>query len=185
LIGADGQLQQQRSGDRFAFSQRPVQVRNFWFPLQLPPGESTLLLRVETTSTVFVPLFFATHDASAAAQENIMGVQGAFYGVLFAMFCYNLFLFISLREAAYFWYLVYTLNIGVFAACFDGMLFKLLPEHVAFQSVSIYILMYLHCLSATQFSRHFLHTRQHFPRMDMALRVMMLTALGCLISVPL
>ena len=182
---ADGQWQMQESGDRFAFSQRPVQVRNFWFPLELAPGASTLLVRVESTSTIFVPLFFSTYQASAAAQENLMGINGAFYGVLFAMFCYNLFLFISLREPAYFWYLVYNLNIGLFAASFDGMLFKLLPEHIGLQSVSIYILMFIHCLTATQFSRHFLHTAQHFPRLDLGLRLFMLLVAGCLVSVPL
>jgi len=185
LVAPSGQWQQQESGDRYAFAQRPVQVRNFWFPLDLPPGESTLLLRVETTSTIFLPLFFSTHTASAADQENLMGINGAFYGVVFAMFCYNLFLFVSLREPAYFWYLVYNLNMGLFAASFDGMLFKLLPEHVGLQSVSIYILMYIHCLTATQFSRHFLHTHQHFPRMDIGLRLFMLLVGGCLISVPL
>ena len=185
LAGPDGNWQTQESGDKYAFSQRPVQVRNFWFPVDLPPGSSTLLIRVETTSTVFVPLFFSTYHASAAAQENLMGINGAFYGVLFAMFCYNLFLFISLREAAYFWYLVYSFNIGLFAASFDGMLFKLLPEHIGLQSVSIYILMYIHCLTATQFSRHFLHTQQYFPRLDLGLRLFMLLVGGCLVSVPL
>ncbi|MDO9616069.1 MAG: 7TM diverse intracellular signaling domain-containing protein [Pseudomonas sp.] len=185
LSSADGQWLMQESGDRYAFSQRPVQVRNFWFPLELAPGESTLLVRVETTSTIFIPLFFSTYQASAAAQENLMGINGAFYGVLFAMFCYNLFLFISLRESAYFWYLVYNLNMGLFAASFDGMLFKLLPEHIGLQSVSIYILMYIHCLTATQFSRHFLHTAQHFPRLDLGLRLFMLLVGGCLVSVPL
>ncbi|MET1078282.1 MAG: 7TM diverse intracellular signaling domain-containing protein [Pseudomonas sp.] len=185
VVDPAGRVAQQQSGDTFAFAQRPVQVRNFWFPLALAPGESTLWLRVESTSTVFVPLLFSTHNASAAAQENLMGVNGAFYGVLFAMFCYNLFLFIALREAAYGWYLVYNLNIGLFAASFDGMLFKSLPEHVGLQSVSIYILMYLHCLSAIQFSRHFLHTRQYFPRLDQGLRVFMLLSLACLVSAPL
>lgn len=185
LIGPDGQHLEQESGDSFAFSQRPVQVRNFWFPMQLEPGVNTLLIRVETSSTVFVPLFFATYGASAAAQENLMGFNGAFYGVLFAMFCYNLFLYLSLRESAYLWYLAYNLNVGLLAACFDGMLFKLLPEHVAFQSVSIYILMYVHCLTAIQFSRHFLHARQYFPRLDTGLRLLMLICVGCLLSVPL
>jgi signal transduction histidine kinase/CheY-like chemotaxis protein len=185
LTASGGQWKMQESGDRYAFSQRPVQVRNFWFPLELEPGESTLLVRVETTSTIFMPAFFSTYQASAAAQENLMGFNGAFYGVLFAMFCYNLFLFLSLRESAYFWYLAYNLNVGLLAACFDGMLFKLLPEHVAFQSVSIYILMYLHCLTAIQFSRHFLHAPQYFPRLDTGLRLLMLACVGCLLSAPL
>lgn len=185
LLGADGAYYMQESGDQYAFSQRPVKVRNFWFPLELAPGESTLLVRVKTTSTIYLPLYFSTYQASAVAQENLMGINGAFYGVLFAMFCYNLFLFISLREAAYFWYLIYNLNMVLFAASFDGMLFKLLPEHVGMQSVSIYILMFIHCLTATQFSRHFLHTTQFFPRLDMGLKLFMLLVAGCLLSVPL
>jgi signal transduction histidine kinase/CheY-like chemotaxis protein len=185
LAAADGHWQMQESGDSYAFSQRPVQVRNFWFPLELNPGESTLLIRVKTTSTILMSVFFSTYQASAAAQENLMGFNGAFYGVLFAMFCYNLFLFLSLRESAYLWYLAYNLNVGLLAACFDGMLFKLLPEHVAFQSVSIYILMYLHCLAAIQFSRHFLHAPQYFPRLDTGLRLLMLACAGCLLSMPL
>ncbi|MBD9481806.1 response regulator [Pseudomonas sp. PDM14] len=180
----DGTLVSQESGDQFAFSQRPVQVRQFWFPLSVPHGSNTLLVRVESTSTIFVPLLFSTYGASAAAQENLMGISGAFYGVLFAMFVYNLFLFISLRERAYFWYLVYNLNVGLFAACFDGMLFKLMPNQVGLQSVSIYILMFIHCLSAIQFSRHFLHT-QYFPRLDRALCLLMLAIFGCLLSVAL
>lgn len=185
LQDADGTLHKQESGDRYAFSQRPVQVRDFWFPLDLPPGSNTVLLRIETTSTIFVPAFFSTYGASAAAQENLMGINGAFYGVLFAMFIYNLFLFISLREPAYFWYLVYNLNIGLFAASFDGMLFKLLPDHIGLQSVSIYVLMFVHCLTAIQFSRHFLHINQYFPSLDRAMRLLMLAVVGCLISVAL
>ncbi|MHC5351509.1 7TM-DISM domain-containing protein [Metapseudomonas furukawaii] len=184
-IGPDGQVQAQETGDQFAFAQRPVQVRNFWFPLHVEPGESTLILRVESTSTLFVPLVFSTHDASAAAQENLMGFNGAFYGVLFAMFFYNLFLYLSLREAAYFWYLAYNLNVVMLAACFDGMLFKLLPEHVGLQSVAIYLFMYLHCLTALQFSRHFLHTRPHFPQLDRGLLGLMLLTLLGLLSFPL
>ncbi|WP_051246559.1 hybrid sensor histidine kinase/response regulator [Metapseudomonas resinovorans] len=184
-IAADGRVQAQESGDRFAFSQRPVQVRNFWFPLCVEPGQSTLILRVESTSTLFVPLVFSTFDASAAAQENLMGFNGAFYGVLFAMFFYNLFLYLSLREPAYLWYLAYNLNVGLLAACFDGMLFKLLPDHVGLQSVAIYIFMYLHCLTAVQFSRHFLHTRLHFPRLDQVLRGLMAATLVAVLSFPL
>ena len=48
----DGHISQQRSGDNHPFSERAVKVSNFWFPLALEPGTSTLLLRVESTSTL-------------------------------------------------------------------------------------------------------------------------------------
>ncbi|MFZ3024317.1 7TM-DISM domain-containing protein [Pseudomonas sp.] len=178
----DGRVSQQESGDRFAFSQRPVQVRNFWFPLQLPSGNSQLLIRVDTTSTVFFPVYFSTYAANAAAQEDLMAWNGAFYGMLLAMVFYNLFLFLSLREATYCWYVVYGLNVVLLGACFDGLLFKLLPDATALQAVSIYILLFTQTLAAVQFSRHFLHTKEYFPRLDTGLRVSMLVIVALLAS---
>lgn len=182
LIRPDGRSQLFTAGDRYPFTQRPVQVRHFWFPLEVPPGVSTLLIRVHSTSTLFLPVYFSTYDASAAAQEPLMGLNGAFYGVLFAMFVYNLFLFVSLRERSYFWYLVYILNVGLMSISFDGLLFRLLPDWVSLQAHGIYLFVYLHCLAALQFSRHFLHTQQVSAHLDQSLRVLMLLVAACLIG---
>ncbi len=178
----DGSISRQQSGDSHPFDERSVKVSNFWFPVDLAPGTSTLLLRVQSTSTVYVPLYFSSYEANAAAAEDSMGLAGAFYGVLFAMFCYNLFLLLSLREPAYFWYLVYNLNVGLFALSFDGLLVKWLSDDGGFVALGIYALMLSHCLISIQFSRHFLHTREHFPRLDFALRVAFLISFGALLS---
>lgn len=178
----DGRLSRQRSGDDHPFGERAVKVANFWFPVELEPGVSTLVLRVKSTSTLFMPLYFSTHTANVAALEDSAGLAGAFYGVLFAMFCYNFFLFLSLREPAYFWYLIYNLNVGLFALSFDGMLVKWLSGAGGAVAMGIYALMLSHCLISIQFSRHFLHTRQYFPRLDFTLRVALLLSLGALLS---
>ncbi|MCG6542383.1 ATP-binding protein [Pseudomonas sp. KSR10] len=178
----DGRISRQESGDSQPFSERSVKVSNIWFPIDLEPGNSTLLLRVQSTSTLYVPLYFSSYAANAAAAEESMGFVGAFYGVLFAMFCYNLFLFVSLREPAYFWYLVYNLNVGLFALSFDGLLVKWLNDDGGFVALGIYALMLSHCLVSIQFSRHFLHTREHFPRLDFALLVAFLVSFGALLS---
>ena len=139
-------------------------------------------MRIKTTSTLYVPLYFSTYNASASQHEELNGLSGAFYGVLFAMFCYNLFLFASLREPAYFWYLVYTLNVGLFALSIDGFLVKWLADDGGWVAQGIYVLMFSHCLIAIQFSRHFLHTRELFPRLDLLLRCTLLAAFGSMIS---
>lgn len=182
LRNPDGSIVRQESGDSQPYQKRSVKVSNFWFPVELEPGTSTLLLRVESTSTLYVPLYFSSYAASAEAAEGNAGLAGAFYGVLFAMFCYNLFLFLSLREPAYFWYLVYNLNVGLFALSFDGMLVKWLLDIDGLVAVGIYALMLSHCLVSIQFSRHFLHTREYFPQLDFALRVALLVSLAALLS---
>ncbi len=182
LTGADGSVQEYLAGDTLHYQQRPIKVRNFWFPLTLAEGRSTLLLRVKTTSTLYLPMVFSSLAASAEAQEILASINGAYYGVLFAMFFYNLFLFISLRERVYFWYLLYSLSIIVLAFSIDGWLFRFNPDNTALQAASIYILMILSSLLSVQFSRHFLHTQELFPRINRGLFAVILINASCLFA---
>ncbi|WP_022963217.1 hybrid sensor histidine kinase/response regulator [Halopseudomonas pelagia] len=181
----DGALREQHSGDHLDMANRPMQVRNPWIPVDLAPGQNSFYLRVATSSTVFVPLYFSTWPAAAANLEVSMLANGLFYGILLGLFAYNLFLYNALRERSYFWYLIYNLNMLLFMAAFDGLLWKWLPVGVSFQSASIYSLMFLHCIVASQFSRYFLHTQERFPRIDWLLRCMIILIGLTLISLPL
>ncbi|MBL4834386.1 MAG: response regulator [Pseudomonas sp.] len=179
------QLVYQRSGDHLLLDDRPMQVRNPWLTVSLPPGLNRILLRVETSSTVFLPLYFSTWATAATQLEISSLAQGLFYGVMLGLFAYNLFLYVSLRETSYLWYLIYNLNMLLFMAAFDGLLWKWLQTGISFQSVSIYSLMFLHCIVATQFSRHFLHTAGQFPRIDRLLRSLIVLVGITLLSLPL
>ncbi len=184
-FSADTLVHEQHSGDHMMLADRPMPVRNPWMPVELRPGQNDFYLRVDTSSTVFVPLYFSTWPAAAEHLEVSMLANGLFYGVLLGLFAYNLFLYVALRERSYLWYLIYNLNMLLFMAAFDGLLWKWLPVGISFQSVSIYSLMFLHCIVASQFSRHFLHTREHFPRIDWLLRCIIILVGLTLISLPL
>jgi len=65
---------------------------------------------------------------------------------------------------------------------FDGFLVKWLADDGGWVAQGIYVLMFSHCLIAIQFSRHFLHTRELFPRLDLLLRCTLPAAFGSMIS---
>ncbi len=182
LLTPDGQLHYQASGDDQPFQLRPVQVRNLWFPLELPPGNSTLLVRVKSSSAISVPLYFSTSRASAAAQERLEGLNGAFYGILLTLFCYQAFLFLFLREPCQGWYLLYNLNALLLSLSVDGLLPQWLPGP---QQVVLYLLTFSFWLSATQFTRHFLNIPQYFPLLDRILRLWMCALGSALLVAPL
>ncbi|GAA6131643.1 hybrid sensor histidine kinase/response regulator [Halopseudomonas sabulinigri] len=182
---AGDDISHQQSGDHIDATQRPIEVRNHWLPITLAPGDNFFYLRVETTSTVFVPLFASTWPANAVAQENSSLAAGLFYGIMLGLFAYNLFLLVSLREVTYLWYLIYALNMMLFMLAFDGVLWKWLAPGNTIQSLSVYTLMFLHCAVATQFSRHFLHTAAHFPKLDRLLRIKIMLVLISLFVLPL
>lgn len=181
---SDGRLLEQRTGDLQPFAERPVEVRNFWFPLTLDAGQHVLLVRVQSSSTLFVPMHLSTVGAGAAIHEARNLWLGMFYGAFMAMLLYNLFLYLSLREPAYFWYLLFGGVVILFSLAFDGTLYRLLPSQTWLQSIAIYLSIFLHCLIALQFSRHFLRTFERFPRLDACMRATMLLLVGCLASGP-
>lgn len=174
----------QQGGDHVPLNERAVTVRNHWFPVSLPPGETRFYLRVDTASTVFVPIYFANWSASSAQLENSMLAAGLFYGILLGLFAYNLFLQLSLREATYAWYLTHIFNILLFMAAFDGLLWKWFDASITVQTLCIYTLMFLHCAVSTQFSRHYLHTREQFPRLDKALQGKIVVVLIAMVIIP-
>ena len=178
-------VQRSELGDIQPFDNRPVGVRDLWFSVELRPGVNEFVLRAQSTSTLFIPLYLTTPVAMASHSETINNWHGAFYGLLFGLFFYNLFLYVWLREPSYFWYLAYMLCSLLFSASFDGSLFRLFPQAVEIQSLGIYACMFLILLCATQFSRHFLHTTEQFPRLDTLLRFKMIVLACCLVSVPL
>ncbi|MEH6492989.1 hybrid sensor histidine kinase/response regulator [Halopseudomonas sp.] len=182
---AGDDISHQQSGDHIEATQRPIEVRNHWLPVTLAPGDNLFYLRVETTSTVFVPLYASTWPANAVAQENSSLAAGLFYGIMLGLFAYNLFLLVSLREVTYFWYLIYAFNMMLFMLVFDGVLWKWLAPGNTIQSLSVYTLMFLHCAVATQFSRHFLHTAVHFPKLDRLLRSKIIVVLASLVVLPM
>lgn len=170
------------AGDTQPFEQRPVAVRNFWFPIHLNPGETEFWLAVKSTSTLYVPLHFSSHAGNAVAHEHLNLINGMFYGIILAMLIYNLFLFCSLREKTHFWYLAHNLSIALIALNFDGLLYKYLPQPIGLQAISIYMLMLMHCLVATQFSRLYLHTPNTFKALDQVLRGWIALNVGALLA---
>ena len=93
----DGTLREQTGGDYQPFDERPVGVSKHWFALELTPGVHRFMLRVDSSSTVFIPLHYASWPASSAQLETSMLLHGLFYGVLLGLLAYNLFLLSSLR----------------------------------------------------------------------------------------
>lgn len=105
-------------------------------------------------------------------EEKPHWLNGAFYGVLLTLFCFNLILYLSLRESSYAWFLVLTLNAFLLALLFDGILLQWLPSLHDHHHELLYTLVFTHCLASTQLSRHILQTRRNsVPSVDLALRV--------------
>jgi two-component system, sensor histidine kinase LadS len=166
--GADGRIVLQRSGDALPFAERAVKHRqpNFW--VELPAGEPVeLLVRVESQSSMQVPLTLYTQgDFTAMTRDGQLGI-GLYYGILLALFFYNLILWATLRDASYFWYMVHISAFGLVLFCLNGLAFEYLwPNNTWLQDRSIPISICLAQIGMQQFVRHFLELSQRWRRAD-------------------
>ncbi|CDF82106.1 Lost Adherence Sensor, LadS [Pseudomonas knackmussii B13] len=184
LPGADGKYHlAQRTGDTLPFSSRPISLTNYLFDLKLEPGKPMrVYLRLESQGSIQAPL---TLWSPKAYMENLPGnvyVLGIIYGVLLVMMIYNLFIFLSVRDTSYLYYILYIASFGLYQISVNGAGIEYFwPDNPWWANAATPFLIGSAALFGCQFARSFLHTREHSPWIDRTLLLLM--AVGALVMV--
>jgi hypothetical protein len=160
------------TGANYPFATRPLPYKNFLFDLPLRPGPpTTYYLRLRSDS----PTSFRAMLHSGPGLMPEMSLQywllGGFYGVLFIMLVYNLFLFFFLKEKSYLYYVLYVLSGALLFLSEDGLGFQYLWPGSAgvnhFVAVAAPVLL---LLTFAQYARSFLDAPARLPSLDRAIR---------------
>ena len=163
---ADGRLWHQAGGDALPFDARSIRYRQPNFMLALPPGQPVdLLVRVQSQSSMQVPLSLYTPAAFAELSRDAQLAIGIYYGILLALFVYNLVLWLSLRDASYGWYLLHIGAFGLVLFTLNGLGFEYLwPESTWLADKSVPLSICLALVGMQQFARTFLELPRRWPR---------------------
>jgi diguanylate cyclase (GGDEF)-like protein len=161
---ADGRVVHQAGGDHLPFDKRNIRYRqpNFW--LDLPPGQSVdLLVRVQSESSMQVPLTLYAPDAFIEQSRDAQFAIGLYYGILLALFTYNLVLWLTLRDASYFWYLFHITAFGLVLFTLNGLGFEYLwPRSAWLADHMVPLSICLALIGMQQFARIFLELKQRW-----------------------
>ncbi|BDU17143.1 diguanylate cyclase [Lysobacter auxotrophicus] len=165
---ADGRVSLQRGGDHLPFGVRTIRYRHPNFLLTLPRGEAVdVFVRVRSESSMQVPLSLLTVPAFAETTRDAQFVIGAYYGILLALFFYNMALWLSLRDASYFWYLVHLSAFGLVLFTLNGLGFEYLwPTSTWLNDRMVPLSVCLAQIGMQQFARVFLGLRERWPPGD-------------------
>ena len=161
----DGRISHQASGDYLPFSSRSIPYRHPNFRLDLPEGQPVdLLVRVSSQSSMQVPLDLYTPAAFTSLSRDNQFVMGVYYGILLALFVYNLVLWLSLRDASYAWYLMHITAFGLVLFTLNGFAFEYLwPNWTWMANVAVPLTICLALVAMQQFTRIFLELPRRFP----------------------
>lgn len=161
----EGQLPQHFiSGDRIALVHRSVAKRIPSADYSFPPGETRLLIRVETADPMVVPLHFSSVAVSHSREQSEAIFYSFVYGVMFALSAYNLMLYAGFRKRRYLFYSLYTAIFVVVTASYNGIAMALLwPDAVGWQQWAPPLFMLCFVSSGLAFATSFLKTRRRRP----------------------
>ncbi len=167
LVRPDGSQQEQAGGDTLPFAQRAVPDRKINFALDLPPGQSRLLVRAQTRDPFLVGLTLWERSAFFAATAAEAGYYGILYGAIGALLLFNFFLYFSVREKVYGAYVLYLLAFAVSHAAYNGHLYGWLwPEAPGWSNWAHSVGIYLFLIAGVNFAIQFLDLRARLPRVN-------------------
>jgi two-component system, sensor histidine kinase LadS len=167
-VHADGRVDRFVSGDRVPFASRAVRHRHITFPLAVAAGERVdLYLRVRTASSVQVPLeIVETNAFLARAPAEHLGL-GLYYGIMLGLLCYNLILFLSVRDRTFLYYVLYVATFALGQLCLNGLAFEhFWPTHPAWANLAVLLSIGASLICMLLFTRSFLDLPRHFPAAD-------------------
>jgi two-component system, sensor histidine kinase LadS len=167
-VASDGALIHKVSGDHFPIAQRDLAHRHPIFAFSIAPGESTVIyLRVQSISSVQVPITFWHRDAFLKTSYSIQLLNGLFYGAMLLMILYQLFLFLSIRERITFYYVLTLLTMINVVAFFQGYSFLYVyPNSPWFNDILAMITGPIFVVCSTLLTRAFLNVRQFSKLLD-------------------
>jgi signal transduction histidine kinase/CheY-like chemotaxis protein len=173
------------TGDRSPFSQRDLNTTDFVFTLQPEQENNVYYLHVKTKNGLQVPLYLWNVDHFPKHTAYVNGLQGIYFGIMLVMILYNLFIYLSVRERSYLYYISYISAFTLYQASRQGLSFEYLwPNQTSWANISIPFLGVLSLFFASLFARSILQTHLLIPRGDKGI-VLIAASLFCTLPVVL
>jgi hypothetical protein len=170
-------------GDKLPFHSRPLDHRNFIVPIKWQPNQTVgFYLQVTTSSSMQIPLtLWKTKSFIEGTQRELLGL-GIYYGTMFVMVLYNLFVFLSVRESNYLYYVCFVASSALFLASLNGISFQYLwPNATSWNDQAIMVFLLSTLLFGALFTRDFLQLKLTKPLLGKLTHVICLLAILCII----
>ncbi|WP_291721673.1 7TM diverse intracellular signaling domain-containing protein [Bernardetia sp.] len=148
-------------GFSLPFDKRFIKTNVFLIPIKLPKNEvTTIYLRIE--SDYFqAPFRIAPVEYYLERNHKIDLAEGIYYGFAIVMVLYNLFIFFTLKEKSYLYYLSYLLFLALAMAQLRGHFFEFLVFDLPIMNRYVPMIHSLSGIFASLFLIDFLNTKKN------------------------
>ncbi len=160
------------TGAALPFDSRDYPNRFFVFSVQVPAqSERVVYLRIQSTNPLAIPARLWTPPAFQSYARNDYLIQALYYGLALGMICFNLLLFVALRDTIYLKYVFFAGSMVLTLAAINGLGHEFLwQQWGTWANISSYVGFSLCMVSMLVFVRHILNTPKVVPMLDPFIR---------------
>ena len=168
-------------GFSLPFEKRFIHTNVFLIPIELLQNQTTTVyLRIE--SDYFqAPFRIAPIEYYLERDHKINLAEGIYYGFVIVMVLYNLFIYFTIKEKGYLYYLMYLLSLGLAMSHLRGHLFEFIWFDMPFLNWYAPVLHSLSGIFASLFLIDFLNTKQNSHFFHVTLHIVMCVFLLALV----
>ncbi|HNP22530.1 MAG TPA: adenylate/guanylate cyclase domain-containing protein [Panacibacter sp.] len=113
------------------FHERPIASENWLFDLQLKDSaKTTIYIKAQSIYPFQIPIAISSKNKFVEHNELNILFWGVYMGIMLFAFIYNLFIYLSVRERSYLYYLLYILFSVAFYAGLEGFGFQFLWPNI-------------------------------------------------------
>ena len=158
-------------GDLKSFAERPIEHRNFVVPVDFSVHkEQVVYLNIHSSSSVQAPITLWQSEVFIEEHSTEQYALGVYYGMMAAMFLYNLFSWVSIRDRSYLLYIGYIASFAALQLSTSGIGYQFIWNHSsAIAQLAVPLTIALVGVFGTAFTRSFLHTYVDSKNADRAL----------------
>lgn len=160
-------------GEIKKFDTRQYKHPDYIFDINVPQNSSkTFYLRIKSAEQLIIPISVNRPDTlwQVLTTENLL--SGIYWGAVLIMFLYNLFVYFSVRDKSYIYYVIYVASVGLTQLGIKGYTFQyLFGNYPDFEQKSIVIFASIGGIAALMFTKSFVLTAQKAPKSDKVLSV--------------
>ncbi len=157
----------EKMGKYIPFGKRNYIYPGYVFKLNISKNSTALILiKIMSGGQIMAPIYIGSKSDvfEKIRSENLF--IGIFSGIMLVMFFYNLFIYFTVRDKVYLYYVAYILMVGLVQLCLLGYTFQFLwPNSVWLAQHSVYLLSPLSCIAIIEFIKVFLRTKEFTPKL--------------------
>ncbi len=158
------------TGEGRAFSSRPITTPNFAFPI--PAGGETLdaYIRIRSGKQILLPLALKSTEQHFRQQNQKDIFFGLYAGIIIAMLLYNIFIWFSVKEQNYLYYVFFILFVGLTQLTLNGYGNQYFWPNWSWVALrSVHFAGILSGITTVLFAQNYLRIRQYSPKINLVL----------------